>query len=186
MRRPPVLAALPALVLVLVAGCGGDPKPKSLPSPTASPSPSASASATPPVMPAAARAKSRGGSEAGVQFFIDALNYSGKVGDTTSLRSGFAATCTRCEALADSIDETYAAGGHYEGGDWRNSRLKFYAIRNGVAFIDATVDYDAQEWVKTKDATPSNFPASTNHLHAFQVTWAPTRGWRVGALDPDT
>src|ERR1700712_2421290 len=109
MRRQPRLVVVAALALLVVAGCGGDPKPKSLPSPTPSPSPSASASATPPALPPAAKTKA--GAIAFARTFIESVNYAGVAGDTAPLRAMYIPFCTRCEALADGIDQTYAAGG---------------------------------------------------------------------------
>jgi hypothetical protein len=170
----------------VLAGCGGSPEPKPLPAPTKSSSPSASASSapTPPVMPEAAKAKTRAGAEVLVRHFLAALNYSGATGDTAAIRDAYVSLCTRCEAIALAIDKTYGAGGYYRGGDWLDKSITFYKIKGDVAILDARVDYTAQTWVKRKGSKPTVFPASTNHLHAFQLKWTPSLGWRVGALDP--
>src|ERR1700712_3545826 len=146
MRRQPRLLAVAALALLLVAGCGGDPKPKSLPSPTPSPSPSASASASPPALPA--QAKTRAGAIAFARTFIETVNYAGMAGDTGPLRALYIPFCTRCEALADGIDHTYAGGGSFKGGAWTPTSFRFYAIKNDVAFVDAFVDYAPQVWTQ--------------------------------------
>lgn len=184
--------AVPMLLAVLLAGlltgCGETPEPQPLPKPTTSTSPSApaSSSAVPsaPVIPAAAKAKNRAGAEALVDHFLLSLNYSGGTGNTNVLRKTYVALCTRCEALADAIDQTYADGGSYRGGDWIRRLITFYKIESDVAVLDANVDYTAQTWVKAEGATPTRFPASNNHLHAFQLKWSKDLGWRVGALDP--
>src|SRR3954451_20906699 len=95
------LAVVIGALCLLLAGCGGSAEPQPLPRPTASLSPSPSA--TPPVMPSAATEKSAEGARAAVQYFVDALNFSGAVGDTSSLRASFAESCTRCEAIADGL-----------------------------------------------------------------------------------
>lgn len=181
MRGRHTLAAAAGVLCLLVAGCGGNPEPK--PPPKAEPSTSPSASATPPAMPAAAKEKTRAGAESAVRHFMTALNYSGTTGDTDALRGAFDAQCTRCEALAKSIDKTYDAGGYYKGGDWIPRKVKFYKITGDVAILDALVDYEAQTWVKSDGAKPVTYKASTDHLHAFQMQWDGAR-WRVGALDP--
>ena len=58
MRRLVIAVAACGL---LVAGCGGNPEPKPLPRPSTSPSPSATATpvAQPPVMPEAAKARTK-------------------------------------------------------------------------------------------------------------------------------
>ena len=136
-------------------------------------------------MPEAAGAKTKAGATAFARGFIDALNYAGSTGDTKPLRRLYLALCTRCEAIADGIDQTYAAGGKIEGGSWHVTSVKFYAIRNGVAFLDALVDYDAQTWTRSTDAQPTKFPASRRNLKAFNLRWSSSRGWAASALDPN-
>src|SRR3954454_5062661 len=104
MRRRHTLAAVIGVLCLVVVGCGGSPEPKSLPKKSPSTSPSPSPSATPPVMPASAKQKTEAGARATVQYFVEALNFSGKAGDTSTLRTAFTETCTRCEAIADGID----------------------------------------------------------------------------------
>ena len=143
---------------LLLSGCGGDsPEPKPLPKESKS-SPSASPSATPPVMPAAAKKKTKAGAIAFARAFIQTLNYSGSSGDTARLRRLFIAPCTRCEAIADGIDETYAAGGSFEGGDWVPTRFQFHTMDGNVAVLDALVTYEAQTWVKRSGTKPSQVP----------------------------
>src|SRR4051812_21969262 len=134
MRGRHTLAVVIGALCLLLAGCGGSAKPQPLPRPTASLSPSPSA--TPPVVPTAAKEKTDKGARAAVQYFLDALNFSGAVGDTSTLRASFAETCTRCEAIADGIDKTYSAGGYYKGGDWLPRRIVFYKIDGDVAILD--------------------------------------------------
>ncbi len=69
------------LLGVLLSGCGGNPEPAPAPSPRVSTSTSPSASPTPPVMPAAARKKTKQGAIAFARFFIGALNYAGDTGN---------------------------------------------------------------------------------------------------------
>lgn len=181
------LATTTALTGCLVlSGCGGNPTPA--PPPKTSPSPTASASATPmpPALPAAAKEKTKAGAIAATRHFVEALNYSGRTGDTQSLRRAYVSLCTRCEAIADGIDTTYRQGGSYNGGDWVVDGVKFYAIDQGIAVLDTNVRYTPQVWVKRRGATPVRYRGSANHLHAFQLKWLPKDGWRVGALDPTT
>lgn len=180
------LVAGPIAAVLLLSGCGGSPEPSPVANPTKGASPSASPSASPraPALPAAAKEKTRAGAIAFARSFMDALNYAGATGDTRLLRSAYIKLCTRCEAISDSIDETYAGGGKIEGGEWHVKRLKFYAIKNEVAFVDAFVDYDAQTWTKKRGAKPVTFPASQGNLKAFNLRWTGAKGWRASALDP--
>jgi hypothetical protein len=183
MRGRSRLAFAAALCLAL-AGCGGAAKPQPLPRPTASLSPSQSASPTPPAMPAAAKEMTKAGALGFATVFIEAVNYAGATGDTQPLRDMYIPFCTRCESLADSIDQTYADGGYYKGGSWLPTRLKFYAIKSDVAFVDAFVTYQEQTWVPKKGATPKRFRESKNNLKALNLRWT-TNGWRTSALDPN-
>lgn len=173
---------LPVVLLVL-AGCGGSPEPRPLSDPTPSPSATASPTPTPPAMPAAARKKTQAGAIAFARGFIATLNFAGATGDTKALRRLYIDVCSRCEAIADGIEETYLAGGYFEGGAWQPNRFKLYGIENGVAVLDAIVDYEAQTWVKTSGADPIKFKASKNNLKAFNLRWQEDT-WRVSALDP--
>jgi hypothetical protein len=181
---PRLAAGLIAAGLVL-AGCGGSAEPKPLPAPSKSPSPSASPSDVParPVLPEAAKAKTKAGAIAFTSAFIDTLNYSGTSGETAPLRELFLPLCTRCEAIADGIDETYASGGYFKGGEWTPERFKFYDMQNDVAVLDAIVDYRAQVWLKATGAKPIQYRASSNNLKAFNLRWQ-AGAWHVSALDP--
>src|SRR3954467_1198640 len=122
MRGRHTLAAVIGALCVLLDGCGGSAEPQPLPRPTASLSPSPSA--TPPVMPPAAKERTQAGATAFARLFIESLNYAGAVGDTESMRRLYLPLCTRCEAIADGIDETYAKGGYFKGGAWEPVRFK--------------------------------------------------------------
>ncbi|MCW2827462.1 MAG: hypothetical protein JWQ67_1078 [Marmoricola sp.] len=176
-----------AVLFSVLTGCGGAPAPEPLPKPSGSTSPSASASATPgaPVMPGAARAKTKAGAIAFAHGFIEALNFSGTHGDTRIFRNLYIPLCTRCEAIADGIDQTYARGGYFRGGEWRPTRFKFYAIENDVAVLDAVVTYEPQTWVKQSGAKPTIYSGSENNLKAFNLRWRAGE-WHVSALDPTT
>lgn len=187
MRTTRLLAALAAAALV--AGCGGEgPKPSTLPSKSASPSTSASPTptATPPVLPAAAKAKSKAGAIAFARHFIELVNFATTAGDTQELRGNFISLCTKCEAFADTLDQTYSDGGGIRGGAWHAKTVRFYGIRNEVAFVDAVVDFDAQTWTRKSGARPTNYPASRNNLKAFNLRWTKAGSWAVSALDPDS
>lgn len=185
----PRLAAgsMAGVMLLALTACGGSPHPQPLPKPisSTSPTPSASASAspTPPVMPEAAGAKTKAGAEAFARGFIEALNYAGTSGDTKPLRGLYISLCTRCEAIADGVDQTYAAGGYFRGGEWSPTRFKFYAIENNVAVLDAIVTYQPQTWVKKSGATPITYRGSENNLKALNLRWQAGE-WHVSALDP--
>jgi hypothetical protein len=180
----PRLGAGLSAAVVLLSGCVRNPEPAPAPAPTKTPSPSASASPSPPVMPEAAKARTKAGAIAYAKGFIEALNFAGASGDTKALRSLFIPLCTRCEAIADGIDQTYAAGGYFRGGNWTPTSFKFYVLRNDVAVLDAIVNYEAQTWLKSRGEKPITYRSSQNNLKAFNLRWQNT-GWKVSALDPN-
>ena len=184
-RLRTALATTTAACLLTACGGGGNPEPAPLPR-TSTPSPTATASAspTPPAMPAAARQKTKAGAVAFTRHFMEVLNYSGGSGETRAFRGTFNALCTRCDGIADGIEQTYSLGGSYIGGEWTPTRFKFYSIQNDVAVLDAYVTFAAQQWKKRAGATPQQFPESRNNLKAFNLRWT-FRGWVVSALDPD-
>ena len=134
MRLAASLAAASLLGSAL-SGCGGNPEPSPMPAPSSSTTPSASATPTPPVMPAAARKKTKQGAIAYAKSFIQTLNYAGKSGDTAPLREMYIPLCTRCEAIADGIDKTYRKGGIFGAGIGVPTQFKFYGIENDVAVL---------------------------------------------------
>ena len=183
-RLAVVSGVLGLLLAPVLSGCGGSAEPQPLPRPTASLSPS-SASPTPPVLPAAAEEKTKAGAIAFAGNFIEMLNFAGATGDTQQLRTLYLPLCTRCEAIADGIDQTYSAGGNISGGSWHPASFRFYGIKNEVAFVDSFVDYDAQTLTKKQGAKPTVFPASKRNLKAFNLRWTGPEGWKTSALDPN-
>jgi Family of unknown function (DUF6318) len=113
-----------AVAALLLAGAcsGSDPGPAPLPSAsftgaTSPVAPSATASSTPtaaPTLPDLARQDSSAGAEAFATFWLTALDYAYRTGNTAPLRS--AGKCRGCLALADSIDRVFKRGGRIEGG----------------------------------------------------------------------
>lgn len=187
MRRLTSTAAA-AVCAVLLAGCGGNPE--AGPAPTPSPSTSeASVTASPtpelPAPPKVVETRTREGASAAAKHFLAALDYSSSSGETEALRATFTRRCTRCEAIADGIDQTYSAGGSIEGGAWIPKDVRFYEIRGDVAYLDIVVDYEKQTWVRSSGASPEEFEPTKNVLKAFNLRWLPGRGWSVSALDPD-
>ncbi len=71
MRGRHTLTAVIGVLCLLLAGCGGSPEPKPPPKAEPSASPSASASPTPPVMPAAAKEKTKAGADAFTRHFVE-------------------------------------------------------------------------------------------------------------------
>ncbi|GAB3992118.1 hypothetical protein GCM10028771_14130 [Nocardioides marmoraquaticus] len=130
------------------------------------------------------RERTEAGATAAVKWFLESMSYAGSTGDTTGFRNTFASSCTRCLSIADGIDKTYADGGRIDGGGWTPFRFRYYGTRAGIAFVDASVNYQPQIFVESEDAQPKRFPGRKNVLKAFQLSWED--GWVVGALDPES
>lgn len=185
MRRLTSTVAAVACGAVLV-GCGGNPDaapaPTPSPSPTAS-SPTASETPDPPPPPKTRDAKTREGAIATVRWFLRSMDYAGQTGDASFFRRTFQGTCTKCEAIAIGIEQTYAKGGSIRGGAWVPVDFRYYGISGGIGTIDAVVNYEAQDFTPSSSTATKTFPARSNVLKAFQLRW--DGNWTVGALDPE-
>jgi hypothetical protein len=175
-----------AVVVLLTAACGGgNPEPAPLPqASTPKVSPSASSTPSAPVLPAAAKTKTKAGAIAAVRYFLDAMAYAGESGNTQPFKTAYTRECTRCRAITSGIEGTYAAGGQLKGGAWRPTRLKFYGISNGVAYVDAIVTFESQVLIKDSQGTKVTSPESRDNLKPFQLVRL-NGIWRVAALDPE-
>lgn len=175
----------------LLSGCGGTPEPgpvadrSASPAPSASTSPSASPSTSPvaPVMPAAAKKRTKAGAEAFVTFYVTILNYAGTHGETAGLRDIALPTCIKCKALADGIDDIYSRGGHINGGGWTVLKIRHFGFKQGHYFLDATIKSSPQKLVAKAGAPVKAFPGAPSRLRAF-VLERQAGDWKVSELDP--
>ena len=182
MRRHPrlVVVGLLLALLGLVAGCGGNPKPETLPSPTPSPSSSATATAgpSPPVLPAAAKARSLAGARAFARHYISLINYAQATGRVDSLSAVEAAGCKSCASSERYLSDLYAGGGTITGGDFKitgittvpNPATEGWLVEIGVEFGPQLVDHPAPK----TDEHPKGGRLPLN----VQVAWQDD-GWRV-------
>lgn len=117
---------------LLIAGCSGEepndaaPRapstgtaaPSSSPTPTTSAPVSSAATSTPapPEMPPEARELTAAGAEAFVRYWFHLVNYGYASGDTSLLRSVSAESCQTCASTIETIENQYASGGSFRGG----------------------------------------------------------------------
>ena len=104
-----------ALSAVLLAGCTGDPEPRE-PDPTGSTGPKPTA--TPPPLPEAATQETPDGAASFVDHYLEVLNYASLSGDVAALEELSAEGCVACQRFIDTVADTYAGGGSFEGGEW--------------------------------------------------------------------
>jgi hypothetical protein len=116
MRGRHTLAALCGVLCLLVSACGGSAKSQPLPRPTASLSPSASP--TPPVMPAAAKEKTKAGAIAFARHYVDLINHAQATGDVSPLAAAERPDCTSCQRSRSAVTQLYESGATVDGGDW--------------------------------------------------------------------
>jgi len=133
---------------LLLSGCGGDsPEPKPLPKDSKG-SPSESPSATPPVMPAAAKKKTKAAAVAFARHYVRLINHAQATGDTQPLASVETTDCSTCVRNRKAIEDFYASDATVEGGDWvirsistiANPATGGWLVALGVRFGPQTVD----------------------------------------------
>ena len=184
MRGRHTLAAVCGVLCLLVSACGGNAKPQPLPRPTASLSPSASP--TPPVMPAAAKEKTKAGAIAFARHFVDVINYAGATGDTSRFEALARADVHEMpSALLTDIDEIYAAGGSMTGADGSSSRLsprKHPSHRHGCCRRQRST-YGHKSWSTKAGRRRQSSSRRAARLPAFRCVWPETDGWEVSRVD---
>ena len=148
--------------------------------------PSASPSPTPPAMPAAAKKKTKAGAIAFVRHFVEAMKYAGEPATRSHFRRLYMravhALCRR-SPRASTRRTRMAARSRAVAGCPHG--IKFHAIENDVAFVDATVDYEAQTWIKESRGQATEVPrqARTSESVPRQLA-GPRRG--ASALGPSS
>ena len=182
-RLRTALATTAAACLLTACGGGGNPTPAPLPK-TSTPSPTAPASPTPPVMPAAAREKTKAGAVAFMRHYVAVLNYASVSGDLATLRQLSLNSCVKCAALTDGIEKVYAAGGNIQGIGWTVLSARPYGFAQGRYFLDATIQSAPQVVVASAGASPQRFSGNTKVLRAFVLERRSSK-WVVSELDPN-
>lgn len=183
-----------ALVVVALAGCQGDPEPRVQESPSVSatsesesksPTPSESAVPTPtesgeavaPAMPAAAGEKSGAGAEAFTSWWVELLNFASTSGDSSGLRAESAGACDGCLALAELIDETYASGGHIEGGRWMIGNLTSLPLDHGADWGGFAEARSEPQKIVSGDGTSKGYVGGTFYFYGY-AAWV-DGAWRM-------
>ncbi|MBZ5737327.1 DUF6318 family protein [Nocardioides mangrovi] len=179
-----VVAAVAAASLVLgVASCGeGAPEPRRAPSSPATSSVATSPTTEPiPDMPEAALGHGESAARAFVNYWLTVLNYSIESGDTTRLRSLSADRCKSCALIAQTIDDTYSAGGEMSGGLWEPRSVRPLPLDRGADWAGyVTADISSQT-VADDNGKLTKYKAGPGYMYAY-VADSPN-GWRMVYLD---
>lgn len=147
-RYRSILAATCGLLVLSTAACTENPPATTLPSqsttPTSTPSatPSQTPKPQPPVLSAAARAKSAAGVEAFVRHWMAASDYMGRTGNTAPFVVLNTAECEWCDDLVKVDRDLYKAGG-YRFGDV-DAHITTFHLTKLVPPSKASVQYRAQ------------------------------------------
>jgi hypothetical protein len=176
MRGRHTLAAASGVLCLLLAGCGGSPEPKSLPKP--SPSTSAPASPTPPVMPDAAKEKSRAGAITFARHYVKLINFAQSTGRLDELKAVENTGCKSCAQADGYLADLYDSGGSIRGGAFtintvsslKNPATGGWLVELGVEFGPQVVDYPSPK--------PDEHPKGGRLPLNVQVAWLEGE-WRV-------
>lgn len=150
------VALLATGLLCATAACQDEPKPDIAdPTPTSpAPSPTESSPTTSPTAEALTP-------EETVRAWVDAQNTALETGDTGGLVALAASDCADCAEFVKSIDDVYAAGGHFEGGRWRFVRGTLDQESASVTVFTCGIRIAAGSVVKADGAPPESYPADS-------------------------
>ena len=168
--------ALAALVVVgALGGCSDDdPEPKvDDPTPSVSSGPTESVSVSPTVSPALTPKEA-------VKAWVDAQNEALSTGSTDALRALAAPDCQGCDDFPEPIEEVFAAGGSYEGGEWKLIHSNVESSSPSAASLTAAVTIASGTTIPEAGAEPVTYEAQ-NHLMSFELV-PEGGGWRFSAI----
>ncbi|WP_425475650.1 DUF6318 family protein [Nocardioides tweenelious] len=133
-------------------------------------------------MPAAAKARSDGGAEAFVRYWVAMVNFAQSTGETTSLKSLNEPACSGCRGLVKAIDSAYAEGGRIEGGAWSISNLRKLPLDYGAEWAAFSAARTQPQTV-VSDQQTKHFEGGPFQFYAY-VDW--DDGWRMRWLRTPT
>lgn len=167
-----------------LAGCESNPEPAPLPSqsPAAStPTETESPTPTPPTMPAEARGTSEKSAKAFVRYYVAAVNFAMRTGNTKALLRLADDSCVTCTAITDRIEDVYSSGGRLEGDGWVVSTVSVIPLARERVLASVGIRISSQAAYSSPESRPSRSSASRGNLD-FHLE---ARGseWRVVRLD---
>lgn len=187
--QPPPSSASASGSAAETASAGPSETPSATPTPTASYRPADAkgrAQNVPvPVMPAAAKAKTKEGLEAFARYWFEQLNYAYETGKTNELSATTAQTCELCSNLVGAVKHNYQGDRWLVGGKIAAAAIstKFDAGTDGnyqvvVQVQQSKISYFAPDRSQFRAPTP---PSDTGNimLSAFR-----NGAWQVTGLHP--
>jgi len=158
--RRPTLIALCGLAVLAATGCTENPPASTLPPPSTTPTSTLNATQTQkpdvPVMPVAAKAKTKAGVEAFARYWIATLDFLVKTGDARPLQAASSTNCDWCNQLIKAYGDIYRAGGHLSGElDSRITIVHLVRLTDtNRGYVEFRVVAPAHTEVPSKGATP--------------------------------
>jgi hypothetical protein len=145
-RTTRVLFGLGLLTLTACSGSADPSPPPPSPSVSATP-PSPTPSPSAPVMPDAAKAHTKAGAKAFVEYFWAVVNYATNTGNTDAIRALSVRGCKGCEGGVTAIDQIYEKGGSVRGGRPVLSKFRVDLLLAGdlqMAHVTVTTSFSAE------------------------------------------
>jgi hypothetical protein len=138
--------ALAIATLLLLGACTDDPEPIE-----PKPSDSTGSRASVPELPKEAREDTPSGAATFVNYWVKVSNFASQTGDTKELRRISDDGCDGCRTYIELYEETYAAGGYFQGSEWKLSRVK---VQPGDSehLVFAHVDARIGKFKRTSDS----------------------------------
>jgi len=138
-------------------------------------------------MPDAAKAHTKAGAKAFVEYFWEVVNYAQATGDTDAIRDlTVVESCSSCVRGARAIDKVYDKGGVVRGGTSHlsNFTTQVYSLPGGD---QATVEYDIQVGATKFDypgSAKDNEDPATSGRNRLRLAAPPSAAWRVVLMEP--
>lgn len=165
MRAALVRVTLAAALCLSVTGCADDspaPKPYSGPSKSATPSGA-------PSMPAAAKGTTEASAKAFVEFYLHAVTYAAKTGDTSAVKDLGAASCLTCKNILGEVDKIYTAGGSVDSTSYSSEELHVAKSGSQSLLLEGTVVLGKEVKTVSAGAEPTT-SAAANVSSRFTLT----------------
>ncbi|MDH2415214.1 DUF6318 family protein [Nocardioides sp. CER19] len=134
-------------------------------------------------MPDAAKAHTKAGAKAFVEYFWQVVDYAQATGDTPAITALSLGGCKGCEGGARSIEKVYAAGGSIRGGQTRPSRYRVEWLKAGklqLAYV--TIDLRFSNQTVDMPGSANDKTSGGSHARDRLELLATHDGWKVAQL----